>query len=97
MKAVYTAAALADLAQIAEWLQAHYPAVAPEAERRIRSAVAFIERWPESARRSAKRPDVRVAVVSHHPYRIFYRVVGGTVEILRVQHTARRPWDEEQA
>ena len=56
MKVVYTEEALKDLDAIADWLIVHYPAVAPVVERRIRSVVAHIARWPESSRRSAKRP-----------------------------------------
>ena len=37
MKAVYTPAALRDLAEIADWLAFHYPAIAPAVERRIRA------------------------------------------------------------
>jgi len=95
MKVVYTAAALGDLAEIADWLAIHYPSIAPAVERRIRLAVAVIGRWPESARRSGKRPGVRVATVGRYPYRIFYRVAGDTVEILHVHHAARQPWDEQ--
>jgi len=42
MKIVYTAAARRDLDEIAEWLALHYPAIAPEIERRIRAAVVRI-------------------------------------------------------
>ena len=52
MKVVYTEEALRDLDAIADWLIVHYPAVAPAVERRIRSVVARIARWPESSRRS---------------------------------------------
>ena len=51
MKVVYTEDALGDLDAIADWLIVHYPSVAPVVERRIRSAVANIARWPESSRR----------------------------------------------
>jgi len=95
MKVVYTAAALGDLAEIAEWLSIHYPSIAPAVEQRIRQVVSIVERWPESAPRSGKRPGVRVASVGKYPYRIFYRIVGDTVEILHVHHAARQPWDEE--
>jgi len=37
MKAVYTPAALRDLAEIADWLAFHYPAIAPAVDRRIRA------------------------------------------------------------
>jgi plasmid stabilization system protein ParE len=95
MKVVYTEEALRDLDAIADWLIVHYPAVAPVVERRIRSVVAHIARWPESSRRSAKRPDVRAVSLGRYPYKIFYRVANDTVQILHVHHAARQPWDEQ--
>jgi toxin ParE1/3/4 len=92
MKVVYTDEALDDLDAIANWLIVHHPAVAPVVERRIRSRT--IARWPESSRRSAMRPDVRVVSLGRYPYKIFYRVADGTVEILHIHHAARQPWDE---
>jgi plasmid stabilization system protein ParE len=94
MKVAWTDEALKDLDAIADWLIVHYPAVAPVVERRIRSIVAHITRWPESSRRSAMRPDVRVVSLGRYPYKIFYRVAEGTVEILHIHHAARQPWDE---
>ena len=95
MKVVYTEEALRDLDAIADWLIVHYPTVAPAIERRIRSIVAHIARWPESSRRSAKRPGVRVALLGRYPYKIFYRVTDDTVQILHIHHAARQPWDEQ--
>jgi len=95
MKVVYTAAARKDLEDIASWLTAHYPAVAPAVERRIRNVVARIGRWPHSARPSAKRPGVRMTPIGRYPYKIFYRVTEDTVQILHVHHSARQPWDEQ--
>jgi len=97
MKVVYTEDALRDLGAIADWLILHYPAVALNVERRIRTVVAHIAQWPESSRRAAGRPDVRVAPLGRYPYRIFYRVSGDTVEILHVHHAARQPWDERSS
>jgi toxin ParE1/3/4 len=94
MKVIYTEAALKDLETIADWLIVHYPTVAPSVERRIRSVVAHISRWPESARRSTGREGVRVVPLGRYPYRIFYRVNGDAVEILHIHHAARQPWDE---
>ncbi len=94
MKVVYTEEALEDLDAIADWLIAHYPTVAPAVERRIQSVVAHIARWPESSRRSAKRPGVRAVPLGRYPYKIFYRVTDDTVEILHIHHAARQPWDE---
>jgi plasmid stabilization system protein ParE len=94
MKVVFTEDALRDLDAIADWLVVHYPAVAPVIERRVRNVVANIARWPESARRSASRANVRVTSLGRYPYKIFYRVADDTVEILHIHHAARQPWDE---
>jgi len=74
MKVVYADEALGDLDEVAEWLATHYPGIAPAVERRIRTLVAHVGRWPESARRSTKRAGVRVLPVGRYPYKIFYRV-----------------------
>jgi toxin ParE1/3/4 len=95
MKVVYTEEALKDLDAIADWLIVHYPRVAPVVERRIRSVVAHIARWPESSRRSTKRPGVRAVPLGRYPYKIFYRVADGTVQILHIHHAAQLPWDEQ--
>ena len=97
MRVRYTAEALHDLIEIADWLSIHYPAAAPAIERRIRVVVARIGRWPEGAPRSAKRSGVRVVAIGRYPYRIFYRVTADAVEILHIHHTSRRPWDEGPA
>jgi len=95
MKGVYTEDALDDLEAIAEWLIVNYPAAAPTIEQRIRSVVAHIGRWPESARMSAGRANVRVIPVGRYPYKIFYRISDETIEILHIHHAARQPWDEQ--
>jgi toxin ParE1/3/4 len=95
MRVVYTAAALQDLDQIADWLRLNYPTIASDVERQIRTAVLRISHWPESARRSSKRPNVRVVSVVRYPYKIFYRITDDTLEILHIHHAARQPWDEQ--
>jgi toxin ParE1/3/4 len=95
MKVVYTAGALRDLDEIGDWLSDHYPTIAPAVERRIHNVIARIAQWPQSVRRSAKYPGVRVVPVGRYPYRIFYKVTADTVEILHIHHSARQPWDEE--
>ena len=95
MKVVFTAAAQGDLREIGEWLATHYPAAAVHVERRIRDVVARIGRWPESGPVSANREGIRIVPVGRYPYKIFYRVMHDTVEILHTHHAARRPWDEK--
>jgi toxin ParE1/3/4 len=96
MRVVYTAAALRDLDEIADWLRLHYPTIARNVELQIRTAVLRISHWPESARRSSKRPEVRVVPVVRYPYKIFYRVAGDTLEVLHIHHAARQAWDEQE-
>jgi plasmid stabilization system protein ParE len=96
MKVFYTPAALRDLDEIADWLAGHYPTIAPAVERRIRSVIAHIGQWPESARRSARRPEVRLASVGRYPYKVFYRIMADRVEILHVHYAAREPWDQQE-
>jgi plasmid stabilization system protein ParE len=33
-----------------------------------------------------------VKLLTHYPYKIFYRVRGGAVEIVHIRHAVRRPW-----
>jgi plasmid stabilization system protein ParE len=96
VKVVYTEPALHDLDEITAWLKQHYPGLGRAVERRLRIVVAHIARWPESMRRSARRPDVRVAPLGRYPYKIFYRVRDDAIEILHIHHAAREPWDERE-
>jgi plasmid stabilization system protein ParE len=93
MRVVYTEEALQDLGAIAEWLMLHHPALAPVVERRIRRVVERITRWPESSRRAARRPGVRMTPLGRYPYKIFYRITKDTIEILHIHHMAMQPWD----
>jgi toxin ParE1/3/4 len=91
MKVVYTDEALADINHIADWLSAHYPAVAPAVGRRIQTVVARIARWPDSARIVPGRADVRAVPLGRYPYVVFYRVTASAMEILHIHHAARQP------
>jgi hypothetical protein len=42
-------------------------------------------------RPSAHRPGVRVVPLGRYPYKIFYRVQDGVLEILHIHHAAREP------
>jgi len=96
VRVVYTDPALADLEEITAWLKEHYPGLGRAVERRLGIVVDHIARWPESMRRSKRRPDVRVAPLGRYPYKIFYRVSNDIIEILHIHHTAREPWDEHE-
>ena len=45
--------------------------------------------WPESAQEVEQRPNIRSVPFIRYPYKIFYHVLQGRVEILHVHHSAR--------
>jgi toxin ParE1/3/4 len=95
MRIVYTEAALADLDEIFEYLQSHYPTLVEPVQQRIQAALARLQQWPKSARKVAQRTDVRIVPLIRYPYLIFYRVTDDTIEIVHVRHASRRPWVQE--
>jgi toxin ParE1/3/4 len=98
VKVVFTDEALRDLDQIFEFNQAHYPASADAFQRRLRAIEQRITRWPESAPEVKQRLGVRVAFLTPYPFKLFYRLVADTIEVLHVAHAARHePWDREEA
>jgi plasmid stabilization system protein ParE len=94
MRIEYSKRATADLRRIAEYYRQNSddPRVAGAIGERIRDVVARIGKYPGSAPRVLEREGVRVALVLRYPYKIFYRVIGDTVRIVHIRHTARRPW-----
>jgi len=92
MKLVYSRRALVDLEHIADYYSTNAsPAVAESIERRFREVIDRVCRVPDAAPRVSQRANVRVATVVRHPFRIFYRVRGDTVDILHIRHTSRQP------
>lgn len=97
MKVVYTDEALDNLDGILAFIASNYPTIAAAFEKRLRTAVARIGAWPESAEEVAERPGVRVVPLIRYPYKIFYRITSEAVEILYIHHTARQaPWEGER-
>jgi toxin ParE1/3/4 len=94
MRVVYTEDALRDLDAILTFIGQHYPTITAAFESRLRTTIARIRAWPESAPRNASRFDVRVVVLVPYPYKLFYRVTQDAIEILHLYHAARRePWE----
>ncbi|MBI5131696.1 MAG: type II toxin-antitoxin system RelE/ParE family toxin [Rhodopseudomonas palustris] len=97
MKVVYSRQALADLVRVAEYYSiAASPSVAQSIGRRIEDVVERIARAPESAPRVPQRSGVRTVLVVRYPFRIFYRIQQGQIEILHIRHTSRRPRGPEE-
>jgi toxin ParE1/3/4 len=93
MNVEYSRRALADLRNISAYhLHSNGDRVASEIEARIRDVVARIARSPGSAPPVVGRQGVRVVLLLRYPYKIFYKPIGGTIRIVHIRHTARRPW-----
>ena len=92
MKLVYSRRALADLDDIAAYYTASAsPAIASSIGRRLEDVIDRICRIPEAAPRVSQRSQVRVVAVVRYPFRIFYHVREGRIDILHIRHTSRRP------
>ncbi len=58
--------------------------------------IARIEAYPRSGRPVSGRAGLRLVSVRRYPYLIFYEIPEpGTVRILHIRHTSRRPWSGE--
>ena len=89
MRVVYTTEALADLEGVLSYIGEHYPAISGPFQNRLRTVIARVSRWPESAQEVAERPGVRVVPLIRYPYKVFYRTSNEAIEVLHVYHSAR--------
>ncbi len=81
--------ALINLDAEAEYISRDDPRAAARVVERIAAGVNRLANHPASGR-IGRVPGTRELVVSGTPYIVPYRVVGDTVEILRVFHAARK-------
>jgi plasmid stabilization system protein ParE len=94
MKVRYTPRAQGDIDKIYEYLDERNSSGAHNVLLAIYAGVQFIVDRPKGSERT-ENPNVRVKLVRRYQYKIFYSVVGDTVEILHVRHMSRRPWKGE--
>src|SRR5215470_7162535 len=98
MKVIYTDEALRDLDEILAFLAGNYPTLILPLQQRLRSIERRIARWPKSAPEIEQRPGIHVVPFIQYPYKLFYQVAHGSIEVLHIYHAARRqPWDDETA
>ena len=71
MKVVYTDDASEDLDGILAYIASNYPAVYDAFLIRLRSVIARIGMWPDSAQEVAERPGVRAVPLLRYPYKHF--------------------------
>ena len=89
MKLKYTGLAKTDLKNIASWIAEESPVRARSFTSELRSACKSALDYPESNQSVSVSDNQIVRRKVYGNYLIFYRVVGQTVEILRVLHGAQ--------
>jgi len=90
MTLIWSPAAIADLAALRAYIASDDLAAAQRvALHIIRSVETFLPNSPEMGR-PGRIPGTRELVITRTPYIVPYRLVGNTVQVLRVFHSARR-------
>lgn len=93
MQVKWLRTALRNLEAEVEYIAQENPEAAARVVERVREAVQKLADHPALGR-PGRISGTRELVVSGTPYIVPYRVRGNTVEVLRVQHAARK-WPEK--
>jgi len=88
MKVRWLSPALAELDRVYEYISQENPKVARHVFTRIRKSTDKLRRFAESGRVGHVQ-GTRELPVTGLPYLVVYRVIGETVEVLRVFHTSQ--------
>ena len=92
MKIIWSPQARLDLREIYLYILPDSPKAARALHERIRECVLLLVETPQIGR-PGRVPGTREMVISGTRYIVPYRIVGDTLQILRVYHTARQ-WPE---
>jgi toxin ParE1/3/4 len=93
MNAIWSREAVADLVALRAYISRDDPAAAQRvALHIIRNVETLLPSSPEMGR-PGRVPETRGLVIPRTPYIVPYRIVGNTIQVLRVFHGARR-WPE---
>ncbi len=93
MRLEWSAFALADRDGIFDYIEAENPRAAVAVDDRIGAQIRQLRRFPESGR-PGRIEGTRELLVQHTPYIVAYRIMDGTVRILRVLHAAQQ-WPDD--
>ena len=93
MKIRWLRLALNDLDEAADFIAQDNPEAASRILRRISNAVRILAEHPHLGR-AGRVPGTRELVITDTPCIVPYRVIEGTVQILRVLH-AKRKWPSQ--
>lgn len=90
MKLTFTSPALADLDEILAYTRKHHPTSLARLRKRIDAVSNQLQAFPQSGRALDNAQGVRVAPLIRFPFRIFYRIADGRIEVLHVWHASRK-------
>lgn len=90
MRLRYTRRALADLKDIAGYLDPRSPQGARNVSRRIKTLIEQLPQTPHLGKRTDE-PGIRRLAATPYPYLIFYEVTEDSITIHAVRHGARNP------
>jgi toxin ParE1/3/4 len=86
----YTSVAIADLAEILDFVADRYPQQARTVQARIQAVIDLLLRYP-FIRAATTNPEIRRMPTTPYPYVVFYEVANDEVIIHAVRHGARDP------
>ena len=89
MRLRYSSRALAQLASVHDYFGARNPAAARNVTRRIQQSIARLMSLPRLGKLTDE-PDVRVLIEPEYVYRVFYRVDGSVVTVIRILHGSQQ-------
>ena len=93
MRVRLTSRAHRELDRIGEFLIERSPAKARGLVSALDGVFSRLRQMPYHGRATTKSA-VRYIILPRYPFKVFYRVVGDTIEVLSVFHTSRAP-DQE--
>ena len=88
MRIVYSRRALSQLASVFEYLAERNPRAADNVRASIRVTIDRLEHLPLLGRLTDER-DVHLLIEPEYLYRVFYRIDGETVTVIRILHRSQ--------
>jgi toxin ParE1/3/4 len=91
VKIKFTTSARRQFLEGLEYIRQDNPTAAHQFRKKAETVLSRLGEYPESGRAIPEFPELPHREVIVRPYRFFYRVVGKTVWIVAVWHSARLP------
>ncbi len=90
MKLRYTQPALADLAEILDYIESNSPQGAARVKLRLQAIINILLQNPRAGTRTSD-PAIRRMTTTPYPYLVFYEPAAGELIVHAIRHAARAP------